>query len=60
MLKRKEKKKKWADGPVVTRIKLNPDQAILTCCSTASGKLSVVTLQCAGAGCGYSGGSALT
>ena len=46
-----EKKK---SKPIITRIKLNPEQAILTCCSVAGGKVRVKSgQQCTGGGnCG--------
>lgn len=36
MATKPNKKRPWGKGPVITRVKLNPEQAVLGCCKDSS------------------------
>jgi len=43
-------KKKWIDMEI-TRVKLNPEQAVLSCCSQLAGRAAATDYNCAGGAC---------
>ena len=51
------KKKKWVDFEI-TKVKLNPEQAVLSCCDSTDKSILVEEYQCTDDSCGAHYGSA--